>query len=145
MKIVNEIAFSVLLILAVFIFACDKGPIHTENFKTAAVNNLPQCNLDVAQFRDGTLYTAGWATDAEDGVSIKRVMVYVDNKLAGPAKLGYERPDVGTFFKNPNWIKSGWEIKAKLPLTKGKHTIFAVAYDKMEALTKTREIEFIVG
>jgi hypothetical protein len=145
MKIFKKILLFTFMILTISIISCsDKGAIHTENFKTPAVNNLPQGNLDIGSYRDGTLYAAGWSADLEDGVSVKRVMVYVDNKLVGQAKLGLERPDVGTFFKNPNWVKSGWEIRAKIPLNKAKHTLYAVVYDKMEAFTKYPEIEFII-
>ena len=145
MRISGISVLSVIFAFSMFVVSCsEKSSIHTENFNTAGVNDLPRCSLDAAEFKAGTLSVDGWAADQEDGVPVPRVMVYVDNKLVGKATLGIERPDVATHFKNSNWTRAGWQMRAALPLSKGKHTLFAVAYDKMEAFSKSVDKEFAV-
>ena len=144
MRVLRQNCIIILLLVVCTISCSDKGSIHAKHFSTPGVNNLPQGNLDIVNYGNGILYAAGWSADIEDGVGIKRVAVYIDNKLAGEARLGIERPDVASYFKNPNLVRSGWDIKGKIPLSKGKHTLYAVGYDKMEAFTKYPEKEFIV-
>ena len=50
-----------------------------------------------------------------------------------------ERPDVAQVLNNPEWLKSGWEIRVEITLPKGPHTVSAYAYDTMEAPTKFPE------
>lgn len=137
---------SYLCILLMFLFftSCSDS-IHTENFKSPEINALPGGNIDIAQYAGKTFYAAGWAADKEDGVAVPKVMVYVDNKLLGKASPGLERPDVASHFNNPAWTKSGWDIKANIPLNKGKHIAYAVVYDRMEAFSKSPEREFTVN
>jgi hypothetical protein len=65
----------------------------------------------------------------------------VDNKISGEAKMGTERRDVAAHFNRPEWEKSGWELKVKIPLSPGTHKVFAVAYDRMMGFARTPERE----
>ncbi len=148
MKPYGAVGLSILLMIGISLVSCSEKnseKIHAENFKTDSVNTLPQGNLDTVRYEKGILSANGWCSDAEDGTPVQRVMIYVDNKLLGQAKLDSERPDVAKYFNNQKWIKSGWEIKAELPLSKRQHTLFAFCYDKMEAPAKLGDKEFVVN
>jgi hypothetical protein len=150
MKIYRAVGLSMLLVTGVSLVSCsdknsEKMRIHAENFKTDAVNTLPLGNLETVRYEEGVLWANGWCADAEDGAPVQRVMIYVDNKLLGQAELDRERPDVAKHFNNPKWSKSGWEMKAELPLARRKHTLFAFCYDKRDAPAKVGEDkEFVV-
>jgi hypothetical protein len=117
----------------IFISACSQEKDYSENF--AAPNDAPVGNYDVAKYENSVFTGIGWSADKEDGVSLKKVLVYVDGKAAGEAKLLIiNRPDVVGAFKNDLWLKSGWQISAKIPLNKGPHTSMALSYDSKDAL-----------
>lgn len=132
--------FILTILLFVLTLSCSKnGTIYEKNFQNPEVNKLPFGHLDLADYKDGIFYSSGWAADTEDGVPVQKVMVYIDNKLLGKASMGFERSDVAKHFNDPKWLKSGWQIKAKISLSKGQHTASAYAYDSMEAPTKLPE------
>ena len=75
---------------------------------------------------------AGWAA-AESGIDF--VAVYVDRDLAGFAKLGVARPDVGKAFP---WLagsgESGWRLDLDTTgLRLGRHEILVQARTKQGA------------
>jgi hypothetical protein len=89
--------------------------------------------LDSARYEKGFFKAFGWAADNKEGAPVKKVMVYIDKKLVGQAKLGLARPDVTGAMKKSDWGKSGWELGVKISLNKGMHTAYAVAYNKKDA------------
>jgi len=108
-------------------------------------NTLPTGFIDGANYEKESFYAVGWAADEEDGSPVKSVTVYIDNNPIGEAKLGINRPGVATEMKKPNWDKSGWEIHARVSLSKGLHTAYAVVVDKTGAVAKgMNEIKFEV-
>jgi hypothetical protein len=121
----------------IFISACSQEKDYSENF--AAPNDAPIGNFDVAKYENGVFTGIGWSADKEDGVSLKKVLVYVDGKAVGEAKFLINRPDVVGAFKNDLWLKSGWQVWAKIPLNKGPHTSMALSYDSKEALLVTKK------
>jgi hypothetical protein len=126
----------------IFISACSQEKDYGKNF--AAPNDAPLGSYDVAKYENGVFTGMGWSADKEDGVSLKKVLVYVDGKAAGEAKFLINRPDVVGVFKNDLWLKSGWQISAKIPLNKGPHTSMALSYDSKDALlvvTKEFKVE----
>lgn len=145
MKTVKLLILLNLMFLSFFIFSCSKSEsIYSENFETQGVNISPSCGFDILAYENGMLYAAGWGADPEDGAPVKRVRIYIDNKLLGEPKLGIERPDVASSLNRPNWSKSGWEMRVKTPLSKGKHTASVVVYDKMEAFIRMGDKELVV-
>jgi hypothetical protein len=132
--------------ILILIASCSKDEtIHEKNFRSPETNKLPFGHLDVAYYKDGIFQASGWAADTEDSAPIQKVMVYIDNKLLGKASMGFERPDVAKHFNTPKWSKSGWQMKAKIPLSKEQHTVSAYAYDSMEVPVKfSEEVAFVV-
>jgi hypothetical protein len=118
--------------LMLFICACSQEQDYSKNF--TAPNDPPEICYDMVKYEKGVLTCAGWSTDKEDGVSLKKVLVYVDGKAVGEAKLGGDRPDVAAAFKNNLLQKSGWNLSASIPLAKGSHTSMALSYDSKDAL-----------
>lgn len=126
----------------IFISACSQEKDYSKNF--TAPNEAPLGSYDVAKYENGVFTGIGWSADKEDGVSLKKVLVYVDGKAAGEAKFLINRPDVVGVFKNDLWLKSGWKISATIPLNKGPHTAMALSYDSKDALlvvTKEFKVE----
>ena len=119
----------------IFISACSQEKDYSENFTTP--NDAPLGSYDMAKYEDGVFRGIGWSADKEDGVSLKKVLVYVDGKAAGEAKFIHNRPDVVAVFKNDRWLKSGWQVSAKIPLNKGPHTSMALSYDSKDTLLVT--------
>jgi hypothetical protein len=122
-----------------FISACSQD--YSKNFKTP--NEAPKGSYDVAKYENGQFTGVGWSADKEDGAPLKKVMVYVDGKAAGEAKFVIDRPDVADVYKDSRWLKSGWHMSVRIPLSKGPHTSLAISYDKNEAL-KVSQIDFTV-
>jgi hypothetical protein len=133
----------VLLLVSVVLLSCSKGSEpppapagSTTSTAPAGPNTPPEGFLDLATYEKGHFRAGGWAADKEDNAPVKKVMVYVDNKILGEAELGIQRGDVATEKKNPNWKNSGWEINKQIPLDKGSHQVYAVAVDKQGAEVK---------
>jgi hypothetical protein len=116
----------------IFIAACSDEKDYSKNFTTP--NDPPVGSYDVAKYEKGIFTGIGWSADKEDGVSLKKVMVYIDGKQAGEAKFVVNRPDVVGVFKNDQWLKCGWQVSAQIPLSKGPHTSMALSYDSKDAL-----------
>ncbi len=114
----------------IFISACSQD--YSKNFKTP--NEAPKGSYDVAKYENGVFTGIGWSADKEDGTPLKKVMVYVDGKAVGEAKFIIDRPDVVDVFKDSRWLKSGWLVSARIPLSRGPHTSIAISHDKQEAL-----------
>ena len=126
----------------IFIGACSREKSYYKNFTEP--NDAPLGSYDVAKYENGVFTGIGWSADKEDGVSLKKVLIYVDGKAAGESKFINKRPDVVSAFKNDLWLKSGWHISAKIPLNKGTHTSMALSYDSKDALlvvTKEFKVE----
>ena len=115
---------------AIFMSACSQD--YRKNFKTP--NEAPKGFYDVAKYENGVFTAVGWSADKEDGAPVKKVMVYVDGKAVGEAKFIIDRQDVADAYKDSRWLRSGWQVSARIPLNKGPHTSLAISYDKKEAL-----------
>src|SRR5574340_872038 len=78
----------------IFISACsqEEKKDYSKNF--AKINDAPVGFYDVAKYENGVFTGIGWSADKEDGVPLKKVLVYVDGKLAGEAEFQIDRPDV---------------------------------------------------
>ncbi len=125
-----------------FISACSQEKDYSKNFTTP--NDPPLGSYDVAKYEKGVFTGIGWSADKEDGVSLKKVLVYIDGKEAGEAKFVVNRPDVVGVFKNDRWLKCGWQVTAQIPLSKGNHMSMALSYDSKDALlvaTKEFKVE----
>jgi hypothetical protein len=114
---------------------------YSKNFTVP--NDAPLGSYDVAKYDKGVFTGIGWSADKEDGVSLKKVLVYIDGKEVGEAKFLVNRPDVVGVFKNDLWLKCGWQISAEIPLNKGPHISMALSYDSKDALLITKK-EFMV-
>lgn len=125
----------------IFISVCSQEKDYSKNF--TAPNDAPLGSYDVAKYENGVFTGIGWSADKEDGVSLKKVLVYIDGKAAGEAKFLINRPDVVGVFKNDLWLKSGWKISVTIPLNKGPHTSMALSYDSKGALLVVTK-EFMV-
>ncbi|HBB16385.1 MAG TPA: hypothetical protein DCZ97_05035 [Syntrophus sp. (in: bacteria)] len=124
----------------IFIGACSQEKDYSKNFITP--NDAPLGSYDVAKYEKGIFTGIGWSADKEDGVPLKKVLVYIDGKEAGEARFTINRPDVVGVFKNDNWLKCGWQISAQIPLNKGTHTSMALSYDSKDALlVSTKEFK----
>lgn len=132
MKSVARIIAIGLIGLVIFISACSRDKDYSENFSEP--NNAPIGNYEGAKYENGVFIGGGWAADKEDGAPLKMVLVYVDGKPVGEAKLIDDRPDVVSHFKNDRFLKSGWKISAKIPLDKGLHSSMALIYDSKDAV-----------
>lgn len=127
----------------IFISACsqEEKKDYSKNF--AKINDAPVGFYDVAKYENGVFTGIGWSADKEDGVPLKKVLVYVDGKLAGEAEFQIDRPDVVKAFNNDKWLRSGWTMSVRIPLNKGPHYSMALSYDSKDALRVTT-IEFKV-
>ena len=127
----------------IFISACsqEEKKDYSKNF--AKINDAPVGFYDVAKYENGVFTGTGWSADKEDGVPLKKVLVYVDGKLAGEAEFLIDRPDVVKTFNNDKWLRSGWTMSVRIPLNKGPHYSMALSYDSKDALRVTT-IEFKV-
>lgn len=94
-------------------------------------------------YTDGGLYVSGWSTSAS---GVKKVDVYVDNKLVGSATTGYERNDVNRIVNSDDSYYDAQHsgFKAVIPSDKisnfysGKHVIKIISYG-YDGETKTKE------
>ncbi len=77
-----------------FISACSQD--YSKNFKTP--NEAPKGFFDVAKYENGMFTGVGWSADKEDGAPLKKVMVYVDGKTVGEAKLIHRSAGCGRCF-----------------------------------------------
>ena len=118
--------------LVILISACSQDKDYSKNFNEP--NNAPTGAYDVAKYEDGVFTGIGWSADKEDGAPVKMVLVYVDGKAAGEAKIVIDRPDVVSVLKNDRALKSGWKISVKIPLDKGHYSTMALCYDSKDAL-----------
>lgn len=116
----------------IFISACSDEKDYSKNFTIP--NDAPVGSYDVVKYEKGIFTGVGWSADKEDGVSLKKVLVYIDGKEVGEAKFVTSRPDVVAAHKNDLWLKCGWQVTARIPLGKGPHTSMALSYDSKDAL-----------
>jgi len=130
-----------LIVAMIFLAACSDEKDYARNF--AIANDAPMGAYDVAKYEKGRFTGIGWSADKQDGVALKKVLVYIDGKEVGEAKFIINRPDVVAVFKNENWLKCGWQISAQIPLSKGPHTSMALSYDSKDALLVATK-EFVV-
>lgn len=125
---------TVILIVTIALISCSKKP-------TTPSSGF----LDAVTYENGQLSAVGWAGDKEDGAPVEKVMVFVDDKMIGEARLGIDRQGVADEMKNPNWVKSGWTLSVPMSLDKGIHKVHAVSVNKRgEQLRLHHEMEFEV-
>jgi len=97
-------------------------------------------NNDIKVFMDHPKlsYIDGWALDASvtDNTGISKIKIYLDGPMdfgrhLGDADYGIPRQGVADFFKNNNYLYSGYSLSlSELDLEEGtKHTIFIYAID----------------
>jgi hypothetical protein len=134
MKTKSFFIMMVILILGISLLSCSKKP------------STPSSGfLDSINYENGLVSAWGWAADKDDGAPVEKVMVFVDDKMIGEAKLGLDRQGVADEMKNPNWVKSGWTLSVQMPLEKGKHKAHAISVNKRgEQLRLHHELEFDV-
>jgi len=129
--------------LLIFTGACSKEEKKDYSKNFAKINDAPVGFYDVAKYEKGVFTGIGWSADKEDGAPLKKVLVYVDGELAGEAEVQIDRPDVAKTFNNDKWLRSGWTMSVKIPLSKGPHSTMALSYDSEDALRVTM-LEFKV-
>ncbi len=75
------------LALTILLWGCDKK---TSIDKDSA-NKPPRGGMiEVVRYDNGELFVSGWAADEEDGAPVKKIEIFVDDKLVGEATLGIE-------------------------------------------------------
>lgn len=131
-----KVIFSIYLVFAFSLAGCQQ-----KTSETITNNKPPTISIGAINYANGVIYAAGWAADDEDGAPIKKVIIFIDGKESGTARLGLERKDVAEHFKNSNWLQSGWEFKGRITLDKGKHKLYAIAFDKKNTSAKSLEKE----
>lgn len=109
-----------------------------------AINAPPTGFLDSVKYQNGRFLASGWAADKEDNAPVKKVMVYIDGKFIGDARLGSIRSDVAETLKHPDWKKSGWDISKSVSLKKGPHEVFVVVIDKQGGKTTLNKVKLTV-
>ncbi len=62
-----------------------------------------------------TVVVKGWAADRVRGAPVKRVEIIVNGEVIGSTSDFFERPDVVWRMNRPDFKRSGWAIKGKLP------------------------------
>jgi hypothetical protein len=91
------------------------------------------------------VFVGGWAVDPQDGAPVSRVQILIDGKDVGNATLNLYRPDVATAYNNPAYRNSGWSLTYPASgLSKGTHTVQAVAYDKLSLSKGLPVVSFTV-
>lgn len=138
MKLSSKIV--ILVLSFVFVVACSKNS-PTPVYDPSVVNSCPTGYVDSTSYNGSEVSASGWAADKEDGVSIEKIVVYLDNQIIGNVTSRLERKDVSDVYKNPAWLASGWEFKTTLKVSTGKHILSVVIHDKMGAVTKLNEKE----
>jgi hypothetical protein len=96
----------------------------------AASNTPPTGWMDSATYKNNQILANGWAADKEDGAPVEKVMVYIDDKFVGNARIGLDRKGVATVMKNQKWERSGWDFLKTVKLSKGVHEVYAIAFNK---------------
>lgn len=132
MKHISRICACGLIGLVILIGACSRDEVYSKNYNIH--NDAPVGDYDLAVYENGIFTCSGWAADKEDGAPIKMVLVYVDGKAVGKARLEIDRQDVAGFFKKDDFLKSGWQLSAKVLLKTGPHRAMALIYDSKDAL-----------
>ena len=92
----------------------------------------------------GTVRLQGWSIDrnATEGTGVDAVTIYLDGgpglgTLLGSAAYGLSRPDVGTYFGDPNFNDSGWTFTWNPgTLSPGSHTLYAAMHSSATGATK---------
>jgi SAM-dependent methyltransferase len=77
-------------------------------------NNYPKGNIESVEIsEDGKLFVKGWAIEREIGSPVKEVRIYADDEQLGRATLDIKRSDVAEHFKQPKYVRSGWEYRGR--------------------------------
>ena len=85
----------------------------------AVYANPPLGNLDqavdsrtssVTVQQSDSLMVSGWAADPTDGAPISNLKIYIDGNLIGTPPLRFARADVASYFNNPAYTNSGYQI-----------------------------------
>lgn len=121
MKVKSCLLLTFVLIFSITILSCSgKSKIPSSGF-------LDFVNV---KYENGLFYAWGWAADKEAGAPVEKVIVYIDEKWIGDARLGLDRPWVAKETMNPDWLKSGWEISVPISLEKGIHRVYVLSLNK---------------
>lgn len=77
-----------------------------------------------------SLMVSGWVADPTDGAPISNLKVYIDGNSIGTPTLRFARPDVASYYKNPAYTNSGYQIfYSAATLSIGKHAVTVIATD----------------
>jgi sugar lactone lactonase YvrE len=77
-----------------------------------------------------TIFISGWVADPVDGSPMSNVTVFIDGQSIGTPTLGIARQDVATYFNQPSYANSGFNIAyAASQLAPGSHSVTVVAVD----------------
>ena len=75
-----------------------------------------------------SLFISGWAADPTDGSPLSKVQIYIDGNPIGAPMLGISRPDVASYYSNPAYANSGFQLTYPAgSLSVGTHIVKAVA------------------
>jgi sugar lactone lactonase YvrE len=93
-----------------------------------------------------SLRVSGWAMDAQDGAPLSKVQILIDGNVAGNATLGIARPVIAALYpKIANNLDSGWTFTMPASgLSRGTHTIAAVANNSLNLSTTLRSVNITV-
>ena len=138
------------VILGLFIFSPEKGPLHYEtSYSIDTIGDVPVWNkqrplpvIEIAGKKN--LLITGWAVDDRAKLPAGGVEVNINGKLY-PAVYGLDRPDVAKAYEIPAYRLSGF--KAFIPLAdigKGEHTMTLKVYtnDKKNYFSSGEKIKF---
>ncbi|UWZ84059.1 FG-GAP-like repeat-containing protein [Occallatibacter riparius] len=91
------------------------------------------------------VFVGGWAVDPQNCTPVGRVQILIDGMDVGNATLGQPRPDVAAAHNNPAHLNSGWTFTYPASgLSKGTHTVQAVAYDTLSFSKRLSVVSFMV-
>jgi subtilase family serine protease len=77
-----------------------------------------------------SLQVSGWVADPVDGSPMSNVKVYIDGTLISGLTLDIARPDVASYYNNPLYANSGYQLLyPAASLAIGTHSVTVVATD----------------
>jgi len=88
------------------------------------VNGRPVAMIEIHRLNERGMRVEGWAVDSVAGQASTQVFVGVDRRIDFPALTGNQRPDVASFFHNPNYETAGFTayIRSSL-IPDGEHIL----------------------
>jgi hypothetical protein len=96
--------------------------------------------------QSASLYIGGWVADPVDGSPLANVKVYIDGSLFGTPTLDIARPDVASYFGNPAYANSGFNlVSSAATLAIGAHAVTVVAIDSGGRSTTFRPLTIMIS